>query len=73
MSYRKIGLTTVAVTQDLLSGMPLVLKIELNLTATTAVESPSQPRSRQVNVQDRTFFSKCTFFVVVDMNRKFVM
>ena len=29
MSYGKIGLTTVAVTQDLLSGMPLVLKIEL--------------------------------------------
>ena len=25
MSYGKIGLTTVAVTQDLLSGMPLVL------------------------------------------------
>ena len=29
MSYRKNGLTTVAVTQDLLSEMPLVLKIEL--------------------------------------------
>ena len=29
MSYTKIGLTTVAVTQDLLVGMPLVLKKEL--------------------------------------------
>ena len=29
VSYGKIGLTTVAVTQDLLSGMPLVIKIEL--------------------------------------------
>ena len=29
MSYGKIGLTTVAVTQDLLSGMPLILKVEL--------------------------------------------
>ena len=29
LSYGKIGLTTVAVTQDLLSGMPLVLKIGL--------------------------------------------
>ena len=29
VSYGKIGLTTVAVTQDLLSGMPLVLKMEL--------------------------------------------
>ena len=28
VSYGKIGPTTVAVTQDLLSGMPLVLKIE---------------------------------------------
>ena len=27
MSYRKIGLTTMAVTQDLHSGMPLVLSI----------------------------------------------
>ena len=31
VSFGKIGLTTVAVTQDLLSGMPLVLKIELIL------------------------------------------
>ena len=29
VSYWEIGLTTVAVTQDLLSGMPLVLKIEI--------------------------------------------
>ena len=29
MNYGKIGFTTEAVTQDLLSGMPLVLKIEL--------------------------------------------
>ena len=29
VSYGKIGLTTVAVTQDLLSGMPLFLRIEL--------------------------------------------
>ena len=29
VSYGKIGLTTVAVTQDLLSGMLLVLKIKL--------------------------------------------
>ena len=33
MSYRKIGLMTMAVTQDLHSGMPLVLIINKNSSA----------------------------------------
>ena len=33
MSYGKIGLTTVAVTHDLLSGMPLVLVKKKNSSA----------------------------------------
>ena len=33
VSYRKIGLTTMAVTQDLHSGMPLVLIINKNSSA----------------------------------------
>ena len=43
MSYRKIGLTTVAVTQDLLSGMPLVLKIELIRLWSSILPEPGQP------------------------------
>ena len=43
VSYRKIGLTTVAVTQDLLSGMPLVLKIELICLWNSILPEPGQP------------------------------
>ena len=43
MSYRKIGITTVAVTQDLLSGMPLVIKIELICLWNSILPEPGQP------------------------------
>ena len=43
VSYGKIGLATVAVTQDLLSGMLLVLKIELILLWNSILPEPGQP------------------------------
>ena len=43
VSYRKIGLTTVAVTQDLLPGMPLVLKLELIRLWNSILPEPGQP------------------------------
>ena len=46
MSYGKIGLTTVAVTQDLLSGMPLVLKIELIRLWNSILPEPGQPSAQ---------------------------
>ena len=46
MSYGKIGLTTVAVTQDLLSGMPLVLKIELIHLWSSILPEPGQPSAQ---------------------------
>ena len=46
MSYGKIGLTTVAITQDLLSGMPLVLKIELIHLLNSLLPEPGQPRAQ---------------------------
>ena len=42
VSYVKIGHTTVAVTQDLLSGMPLVLKIELIILWNSILSEPGQ-------------------------------
>ena len=42
VSYRKIGLTNVAITQDLLSGMPLVLKLELILLWNGILPEPGQ-------------------------------
>ena len=42
VSYRKIGLTTVAVTHDLLSGIQLVLKIELS----AILPEPGQPSAQ---------------------------
>ena len=46
MSYGKIGPTTVAVTQDLLSGMPLVLKIELIRHWNSLLPEPGQPSAQ---------------------------
>ena len=46
MSYGKIGLTTVAVTQDLLSGMPLVLEIELICLWNSLLPEPGQPSAQ---------------------------
>ena len=46
VSYGKIGLTTVAVTQDLLSGMPLVLKIELIRLWSSILPEPGQPSAK---------------------------
>ena len=46
VSYGKIGLTTVAVTQDLLSGMPLVLKIELIRIWNSILPEPGQPSAQ---------------------------
>ena len=46
VSYRKIGLTTVAVTQDLLSGMPLVQKIELIRLWSSILPEPGQPSAQ---------------------------
>ena len=48
MSFGKIGLTTVAVTQDLLSGMPLVLRIELIHLWNSILPEPGQ-RSAQLS------------------------
>ena len=46
VSYGKIGLTTVAVTQDLLSGMPLVLRIELIHLWNSILPEPGQPSAQ---------------------------
>ena len=46
VSYGKIGLTTVAVTQDLLSGMPLLLKIELIRLWNSILPEPGQPSAQ---------------------------
>ena len=46
VSYGKIGPTTVAVTQDLLSGMPLVLKIELIRLWNSLLPEPGQPSAQ---------------------------
>ena len=46
VSYGKIGITTVAVTQDLLSGMPLVLKIELIRLWSSILPEPGQPSAQ---------------------------
>ena len=46
VSYGKIGLTTVAATQDLLSGMPLVLKIELIRLWNSILPEPGQPSAQ---------------------------
>ena len=43
VSYGKIGHTTVAVTQDLHSGMLLVLKIELIRLWSSILPEPGQP------------------------------
>ena len=46
VSYGKIGLTTVAETQDLLSGMPLVLKIELIRLWNSLLPEPGHPSAQ---------------------------
>ena len=46
VSYGKIGPTTVAVTQDLLSGMPYVLKIELIRLWSSILPEPGQPSAQ---------------------------
>ena len=46
VSYGKIGLTTVAVTQDLLSVIPLVLKIELIRLWNRILPEPGQPSAQ---------------------------
>ena len=46
VSYGKIGLTIVGVTKDLLSGMPLVLKIELIRRWSSILPEPGQPSTQ---------------------------
>ena len=46
VSYGKIGLTTVAVTQYLLSGMPLVLKRVLIRLWSSILPEPGQPSAQ---------------------------
>ena len=46
VSYWKNWLTTVAVTQDLLSGIPLVLKIELIRLWNSILPEPEQPSAQ---------------------------
>ena len=46
VSYGKIGVTTAAVTQYLLSGMPLVLEIELILLQNSILPEPGQPSAQ---------------------------
>ena len=46
VSYGKVGLTTVAVTQNLLSGMPLVLKIELIRIWNSILPESAQPSAQ---------------------------
>ena len=48
VGYEKIGLTTVAVTQDLLSGMPLVLfkEKELIRLQNSILPEPGQPSAQ---------------------------
>ena len=46
VSYGKIGLMTVAVTDDLLSGMQLVLKIELIRLWNSILPEPGQPSAQ---------------------------
>ena len=46
VSYGKIGLTTVAVTRDLLSRMPLVLKIELVCLWNSLLPEPGEPSAQ---------------------------
>ena len=46
VSFGKIGLTTVAITQDLVSEMPLVLKIELILLWSSILPEPGQPSAQ---------------------------
>ena len=47
VSFGKIWLATVAVTQDLLSGMPLVQKIELVGIWNSILPEPGQPSAQQ--------------------------
>ena len=46
VSYGKIELTTLAVTQDLLSWMPLVLKKELIRLVNSILPEPRQPSAK---------------------------
>ena len=46
VSYGKIGLTTVAVTHDLRSGMPLVLEIEFIHLWNSILPEPGQPSAQ---------------------------
>ena len=46
VSFGKMGLTTVAVTQDLFSGMLLVLKIELIHLWNSILPEPGQPSAQ---------------------------
>ena len=58
MSYGKIGLTTVAVTQDLLSWMPLVLKIELIRLWYSILPESEQPSAQLSKLIRLTAFKK---------------
>ena len=58
MSYGKIGLMTVAVTQDLLSGMPLVLKIELISLWSSILPEPGQPSAQLSKLIRLTAYKK---------------
>ena len=58
VSYGKIGLTTVAVTQDLLSWMPLVLKIELIRLWNSILPEPGQPSAQLSKLIRLTAYKK---------------
>ena len=64
MSYGKIGLTTVAVTQDLLSGMPLVLlkrthpPLEQYITWTRTTQCPTVQTNTTHSMQEDQAYSK---------------
>ena len=49
VSCGKIGFSTVAVTEDLLSGMPLVLTIELIRLWSSILPKPGQPSAQLSN------------------------
>ena len=60
VSYGNVGLTTVAVTQDLLSGMPLVLKIELIRLWSSILPEPLQPSAQLSKLIRLTVCKKAT-------------
>ena len=70
VSYGKIGLTTVAVTHDLLSGMPLVLKIELIRLWNSILPEPGQPSAQlskliRITARKKAMHAISRFYIAV--------